>query len=215
MSSNVRPKSPGELAGPRLRAGRAGPDADDQPGHDAGVDEGRAFEQHQERERAPVVPRPQAARQPAAAAPATKRDRRARRRPSRRPRGCRSARRGLLGGTCRAKKIHSPRNTPLSMYSFDARKSWRSAPGEMWFVVPPGRRKVGAGPDTFPPAAGTPEDRDRAGTRGRLSDSEYGADPTNERRSLFRKLDSPSRVDCRIPDERQASDGKTVLNEES
>ena len=67
-----------------------------------------------------------------------------------------------------------------------ARKSWRVAPGEMWFVVPPGRRKVGAGPDTFPPAAGTPVDRDRAGTKGRLSDSEYGADPTNERRSLFR-----------------------------
>ena len=72
--------------------------------------------------------------------------------------------RGLAysAGTCRAKKIQSPRNTPFRMYSLRVPGSHGGdAPGEMWFVVPPGRRKVGAGPETFPPTAETPEGRVR------------------------------------------------------
>src|SRR5262245_4213322 len=44
----------------------------------------------------------------------------------------------------------------------------------MWFVVPPGRRKVGAGPDSFPPIARSREDR----APGRNREEGYGVQDT-------------------------------------
>ena len=107
----------GELAGPRLGAGRAGPDADDQPGHDAGVDERRAFEQQPRAETRPSCATAADRATIAAAAPATKATKQPGAHPADDPEDVDPRVGGYWRGTCRAKKVHSPRNRPLRMYS--------------------------------------------------------------------------------------------------